>query len=44
MALFAEAISDLIELRDGLEPPGYLAGEESTVVWGFVNGTFQGFC
>ena len=44
MALFAEAISDLIESRDGLKPPGYLAGEESAVVWGFINGTFRGFC
>ena len=44
MALFAEAISDLIESRDGLKPPGYLAGEESAVVWGFIDGTFRGFC
>jgi hypothetical protein len=44
MALYAEAISDLLESRDGHEPPGYVAGEESAVFWGFVNRTFLGFC
>jgi hypothetical protein len=44
MALCTEAISDLLESRDGNEPPGYVAGEESAVFWGFVDGTFRGFC
>ena len=44
MARFAEAISDLLESRDGQEPPGFVAGEESALFWGFVDGTFRGFC
>ena len=35
MACFAEAVSDLIELRDGYEPAGFfVAKEESSVSWG----------
>ena len=44
MAHYAEAISDLIESRDGCEPPGFVTGEGSAVFWGFVDGTFWGFC
>ena len=43
MALFAEAISDLIEPGDGCGPQ-FMAGEGSAVFWGFVDGTFRGFC
>jgi hypothetical protein len=32
IAWFAEAISDLLEARDGDKPLGYVAGEESAVV------------
>jgi hypothetical protein len=44
MALYAEAISDLLESRDGDEPIGYAAGEGSAIFWGFIDGTFRGFC
>jgi len=44
MALFAEAISDLLEAVDGEEATGFVAGEGSAVFWGFVDGTFRGFC
>jgi hypothetical protein len=44
MARFAEAISDIVESRDSSEPLGYTAGEGSAIVWGFVDGTFRGFC
>ena len=39
MALFAEAISDLIEPGDG-HGPWYMAGEGNAVFWGFVDGTY----
>ena len=44
MALYAEAISDLLESVDGGEAAGFAAGKESAVFWGFVDGTFRGFC
>jgi hypothetical protein len=44
MSLFSEAISDFLESRDGDEPLGSVAGEGSAVIWGFVDGTFRGFC
>jgi hypothetical protein len=44
VALYAEAISELLESRDGNETPEYVAGEESAVFWGFVDGAFRGFC
>jgi hypothetical protein len=40
MLLFSEAISDLLESRDGNEPLGSVAGEGSAVIWTFVDGTF----
>lgn len=44
MALYAEAVSDLLEVRDGSEPPRFVAGEGSALFWGFIDGTFRGFC
>jgi hypothetical protein len=44
MALFAEAVSDLAESRDGRELPGFVAGEGNAVFWGVVDGIFRGFC
>jgi hypothetical protein len=43
IALYTEAISDLLESRDGDEPLGYIAREESAIFWGFIDGTFRGF-
>jgi hypothetical protein len=44
MAFHAEAISDLLHSREGDEPPGYVAREESAVFWGFIDGIIRGFC
>lgn len=44
MALFAEAVSDLVESRDGRELPGFVAGESSAMSWAVVDGIFRGFC
>jgi hypothetical protein len=41
MALFAEAISDLLEAVDGEEVTGFVAREESAVFWGFVMELFE---
>jgi hypothetical protein len=44
MALYVEAVSDLLEVRDGSELPGFVAGEGSALFWGFIDRTFRGFC
>jgi len=44
MSHYAEAISNLLEARGGGDPPGYMAGDGSALFWGFIDGTFRGFC